>query len=143
MKIYIASRLTNIDNVRLLRDELIKREHEITYDWTEHGSLQHSPEQWKEVATKELQGVLDADVVIVIMPGGRGTHVELGAALAIKQDGAHDKDIIMQGSQQQCRDGASYDCIFHSHPLVQRTEIINDTLRLIDELAVKEQHSER
>jgi hypothetical protein len=37
----------------------------------------------KEAAKKEFQGVVDADVVIVLTPQGKGTHVELGIALAL------------------------------------------------------------
>lgn len=30
----------------------------------------------------EQKGIFDSDVVIILLPGGRGTHIELGMALA-------------------------------------------------------------
>jgi hypothetical protein len=54
-----------------------------TYDWTVHGSVQKcGTERIAEVAKAETLGVMKADVVIVLLPGGRGTHVEIGLALA-------------------------------------------------------------
>jgi nucleoside 2-deoxyribosyltransferase len=84
MKFYIASRLENYEQVQYLRDRLKEQEWTHTYDWTQHGSVKTiSTEILKEVAEKEFQGVVDADVVIVLTPQGRGTHVELGIALAL------------------------------------------------------------
>ena len=36
----------------------------------------------KDVSTLELRGVHECEVFIALLPGGRGTHVELGYALA-------------------------------------------------------------
>lgn len=84
MKFYIASKLENFEQVQYLRDMLNKQGWTHTYDWTQHGSVKTvSTEILKEVAEKEFQGVADADVVIVLTPQGRGTHVELGIALAL------------------------------------------------------------
>ena len=84
MKFYIASKLENYEQVQYLRDRLKEQGWTHTYDWTQHGSVKSiSTEILKEVAEKEFQGVKDADVVIVLTPQGRGTHVELGMALAL------------------------------------------------------------
>jgi nucleoside 2-deoxyribosyltransferase len=84
MKFYIASKLENYEQVQYLRDRLKEQGWTHTYDWTKHGSVKTvSTELLKEVAEKEFQGVVDADVVIVLTPQGRGTHVELGIALAL------------------------------------------------------------
>ncbi len=81
MKMYIASGLENFKQVQALRDALLADGHEISYDWTVHGSAQgQGDERLREVAQHELDGVRNADVVIVLLPGGRGTHAELGAA---------------------------------------------------------------
>lgn len=85
MKFYIASKLENAATVSYLAAVLKEKfgwEH--TYDWTVHGSVQGEGEaRLTEVAEYELNGVRKADIVIVLLPGGRGTHVELGAALAL------------------------------------------------------------
>ena len=38
-----------------------------------------------EYATFESQGILDSDVVIILLPAGRGAHIELGMALALNK----------------------------------------------------------
>jgi len=81
MKYYIATGLDNWAQHNMLRDQLAFHGHEITYDWTVHGSVKGSSgARLREVADKELQGIRDADFVVVLLPGGRGTHAELGAA---------------------------------------------------------------
>jgi nucleoside 2-deoxyribosyltransferase len=83
MKFYIASKLENYRNVQAVRDALIKAGHRITYDWTLHGSVAgQGAKRLREVAGSEMDGVLSADIVIVLLPGGRGTHAELGMAIA-------------------------------------------------------------
>jgi nucleoside 2-deoxyribosyltransferase len=82
MKFYIASGLENAALVKKVRDELQQGGDQITYDWTLHGSVQDFPDKWREVGHAEIKGVLDADFVVVILPGGKGTHTELGIALA-------------------------------------------------------------
>ena len=39
----------------------------------------------KAVGKKEYEGVKQADVVVVLTPQGRGTHVELGMAIALNK----------------------------------------------------------
>lgn len=80
---YIATRLERADDHNRLRDALTAAGWQITYDWTAHGHVwRDGPERIREVSIAELEGVTTADAVIVLLPGGRGTHAELGAALA-------------------------------------------------------------
>lgn len=84
MNFYVASKLSNAESVRRVHQALRDDGHTLTYDWTLHGPVWR--EGWKrcrQVSVFELEGVKDADVVVVLLPGGRGTHVELGAALAM------------------------------------------------------------
>ena len=82
MKIYIASALSNSDNVKAFRDRLSSLGHTITYDWTAHNFVD-DVNKLQEIAYKELNGVLDADLLIVLYPWGFGTHCELGIAAAV------------------------------------------------------------
>jgi hypothetical protein len=83
MKFYIATGLENIKSHNRVRDWLIRDGHEITYDWTLHGAAYPQGMVYvKRIMAKEVQGVKDADFVVVLHPGGRGTHVELGIAIA-------------------------------------------------------------
>ncbi len=81
MQLYLASGLENRARVQEWRDALTAAGHTITYDWTAHGRVQGP--QITDIAWKELHvGVQESDAVIVLLPGGTGTHTELGAALA-------------------------------------------------------------
>ena len=115
MKIYLASSLSNAAAVRQMRDALRHRGHEITYDWTSHGSAMAAGQaRIAEVAAAELAGVRAADGVIVLLPGGRGTHVELGAALALA------KPVIVVGTHVAFNGADSYHCAFYYLPGVTR-----------------------
>ena len=112
MRFYIASRLSDALYVEEISKILKGRGHKQTYDWTVHGSVQHTPSEWSHVAAKELEGIKAADVVVVILPGGRGTHVELGAALAL-----HKRVLLWIPFGRSPDDGFGYSCVFHHHPM--------------------------
>lgn len=82
---YIASRLENAPAVRELRDHLVTRGMTCAYDWTEHGSVR-GPHAWlaeiKRVAHAKAEAAATADLVVFLLPGGRGAHVEFGIAVA-------------------------------------------------------------
>jgi Nucleoside 2-deoxyribosyltransferase len=83
MKFYIATSLSRVAAHHRVRDDLKKWGHEISYDWTVHGSVKSvSKERLREVALLELEGISQSDFVVVLLPGGNGTHLELGFAIA-------------------------------------------------------------
>jgi nucleoside 2-deoxyribosyltransferase len=83
MKYYIATSLSRTTAHQLVKDALKICGHELSYDWTLHGSVKSvSKERLREVAELELGGIAEADFVIVLLPGGNGTHLELGFAIA-------------------------------------------------------------
>jgi nucleoside 2-deoxyribosyltransferase len=81
MKFYIASGLQNKENVQFVASHLKSCGFIHTYDWTQNGRAD-SAEKLKSIGEDERIGVLDANFLIVLLPGGKGTHVELGMALA-------------------------------------------------------------
>src|SRR5260370_18430217 len=83
---------------------------ERTLTWTPQD--EGSTDGYGEIALKELDGVRDADVLIVLLPGGYGTHVEIGAALALG------KQVILHAPDRKILE-APYPCIFHYHPSVK------------------------
>jgi hypothetical protein len=110
MKFYIATTLTNADAHNRLRDFLTSEGHAITYDWTAHGPVWNQGEdRIAAVAAAELQGVADADFVCVLLPGGRGTHTEMGAALALG------KPVLLQVESEEDLEGPAT-CAFYHHP---------------------------
>lgn len=113
-KIYIATKLENAREHNEIRDMLREYRIGITYDWTTHGSVQgqgHAVIQ--DVALNEAQGVRDADLVLVLWPGGRGTHAELGMALALN------KPVIFATREVDHIEGGPNTCAFYHHPLVR------------------------
>lgn len=76
MKVYIASRFENAPAVRALAARLPEG-WTWAYDWTGH-TFADDP---LKVAKEDAAGVARADAVIVLLPGGPGTHTELGIAL--------------------------------------------------------------
>ncbi len=51
-----------------------------TYDWTVNESAS-TIEDLREIGLNEKNAVMDADIIIVILPAGKGSHIELGIAL--------------------------------------------------------------
>ena len=83
---------------------------ERTFDWANR-EASNEPE-YADLAVAEITGIRDADVVIVILPGGRGTHVEIGAALAMG------KPVIIHAPNRKILE-TPYPCAFHYHPTVK------------------------
>lgn len=117
MKYYIASKLENSTKVKSLANAFTELGWEQTYDWTVHGSVHDKGEEvLQQVTLQELGGVKKADAVIIVLPGGRGTHAELGAALA------YNKPVFIWGQQPEDFIQDGYTCSFYFNPNVQRVE---------------------
>lgn len=132
-KFYVASALENAAAVKSLVAELTARGWKCTYDWSTHGSVQDQPERWKEVAEAEAFGVFNADAVIVIQPGGRGTHVELGIAIGrIMADeyesGYSSRQLHMIGDHPDPRT-----CVFYHAPGIRRHASVEAFLAMLDQ----------
>ena len=113
MQFYIATKLENHAEHNRLRDWLTERGHQITYDWTRHGPVfSKGLRVVREVAIAECRGVAQADVVIVLWPGGRGTHVELGVAIALG------KWVILCSPLGEHHEATKETCAFYHHPNV-------------------------
>ena len=117
MKFYVASGVPNAEKVNLAAHALERAGHARTYDWTRHGDVsKESPERKREVARLEAQAVMDADLVVLLLPGRFGTHAELGIALATAQN----KRVLLWSETPDPFDGTSGFCVFYHHPSVER-----------------------
>lgn len=113
MKFYIATTLDNWCVHNLVRDILSKQGHEITYDWTIHGPAWPKGLDFvREIALNECSGVLHADFVVVLLPAGRGTHVELGMAIALR------KPIVIYSQDPTIFTACKETCTFYHLPNV-------------------------
>ena len=79
-KFYIASSFKNIETVRNVSQQLVKRGFIHTYDWTKNERVS-TFEDLKTIGTLEKNAVIEADFLIVLFPAGKGSHIELGIAL--------------------------------------------------------------
>lgn len=116
MKLYLASSLSNANDARAIA-ELLKRDGwEITYPWWTHGSVQNlGPNAIAKAAIAEAAGVRKADVFLGLLPGARGTHVELGMALALQKP-----VVLAYSSEDMLLDSGQRECSFHRLPAVRR-----------------------
>ena len=80
MKFYIASSFKNIDMVRYVSEKLLRKGFIHTYDWTQN-ERDLTIEQLREIGQKEKTAVIEADIIIVLLPAGKGSHIELGIAI--------------------------------------------------------------
>jgi nucleoside 2-deoxyribosyltransferase len=109
-RFYLATRKDRSEQAVALLEALKAQGWERTFTWTALDGA--STEGHGEIALKELAGVLEADVLIALLPGGYGTHVEIGAALALG------KPVVLHSPDQRTLE-TPYRCIFHYHPAVK------------------------
>jgi phosphopantothenate synthetase len=124
MKFYIASSLRNVNNVRSVARILKSRGFIQTYDWTTHTNVD-SISKLREIGHEEVSGVLDADVVIVMMPAGKGSHVELGIALGTK------KKIYLYSSTHEINDIGTTSTFYHLEEVEQCIGSMEDLISIV------------
>lgn len=109
-RFYLSTRKDDSARANAVSEALKARGWERTFEWTPQdgeGSDGHA-----KIAVKELEGVREADVLVVLLPGGYGTHVEIRAALALG------KAVIIHSPDRKTLE-TPYRCVFHYHPLVK------------------------
>lgn len=82
MKFYIASSFGNVEQVRTLSRQLALKGWTHTYDWTQYGRAD-SLEKLAELGSLEVNAVKAADVLVILLPAGKGSHTEFGIALGL------------------------------------------------------------
>lgn len=85
MKFYIGSSIKNYELVNKYSKVLKENGWIHTYDWVKNINGDISIKELAEYAKKEKQGIIDSDVVIILLPAGRGTHIELGISIALNK----------------------------------------------------------
>ncbi|MGD6965187.1 nucleoside 2-deoxyribosyltransferase [Rossellomorea vietnamensis] len=82
MKFYTASSFKNIESVRNINKELQRIGYIHTYDWTQNDRAT-SREELERIGREEKRAVMESDFIIVLLPAGKGSHIELGVALGL------------------------------------------------------------
>ncbi|MBO4879069.1 MAG: group-specific protein [Clostridia bacterium] len=117
MRFYIAASFENASMAIKLSNLLVRNGHELTYDWTTHGDVRYAgPRRMSEVAFNEYRTMRDAELVLVLLPAGSGTHAELGMAIATRTN----KRIIVWSPDGEEFSFDNKTCIFYYHPSVER-----------------------
>lgn len=85
MKFYVGSGMKNCELVNYYAKMLKENGWNQTYNWVENVNADVSIEDMTEYAKLESKGIVDSDVVVILLPAGRGAHIELGMALALNK----------------------------------------------------------
>lgn len=85
MKFYVGSGMKNCELVNYYAKLLKENGWEQTHDWVKNISDDVSRNDMIKYASLESQGIVDSDVVIILLPAGRGAHIELGMAMALNK----------------------------------------------------------
>ncbi|MEH7443808.1 nucleoside 2-deoxyribosyltransferase [Bacillus sp. JJ1122] len=82
MKFYIASCFKNRDIVKAMAAQLKIEGFYHTYDWTINDRAD-SMELLASIGESELSAVRNSDFFVMLLPGGKGSHIEMGIALGL------------------------------------------------------------
>ena len=93
-----------------------------TYDWVKGEGKEAGI---AAVALKEIRAVQTADVVLVVLPGLRGTHTELGLAI-----GSPNTRIVIFGHPDVFIDHGPTSCPFYFAPGVRRIGVMSEAAML-------------
>jgi hypothetical protein len=127
MKVYVAAKFEERDEVLKLYEILKSKGHTVTCDWTKHKSIspyKDNPELAREYSIGDTNGSMDADFFIMLTPNdGKGMFVELGAAIASNIKSGKPK-IYAVGENNT-------ETIFYFHPSVTRVDTLDEVLKQI------------
>ena len=125
MKFYVAAYAGERDRVAAVHRRLREAGHAITVDWTDlldvaDDERDAHPQRVAAVATRDLGGVADCDVFILLSdpPDGRAKYAELGAAIMSSVLRGRPK-VYVVGEQ-------THHSVFFYHPAVTRARSIDE-----------------
>ncbi|KGP91791.1 hypothetical protein N780_15540 [Pontibacillus chungwhensis BH030062] len=122
MKYTIASGFQNRDQVRYVRDKLNLEGFVHTYDWTQNDRAT-SKEALVEIGQKEKYGVKEADLIVVLLPGGKGTHIEFGMGIGLN------KKVILYAPHRDVEDFNNTSTFSHL-PEVQSSDSLDKVINM-------------
>lgn len=139
IKYYIATRLNRRPQHNFVRDVFAKKGFEITFDWTTAPKdirTTATKSTFKDIAIKMIQAVSSSDIVVALLPGAFGTHVEVGMALQAK------KNIIIHSKDKEVFSPSEKTIAFYYHDLVHQVvcpfeEFPNKAIEIINNLKFK------
>nr|WP_039813039.1 nucleoside 2-deoxyribosyltransferase [Jeotgalibacillus malaysiensis] len=106
MKFYIASGFINKEKVQYVGQHLLKQGYQLTYDWTVNERAS-TLEELQSIGQKEKDAVIEADFLVVLLPGGKGTHIEMGIALG------HGKQVFLYSPDEAVSNLGTTSTFYH------------------------------
>lgn len=125
MKFYIASGFQNKETVKLVSKLLREKGHHHTYDWTKNKRAE-TFERLTAIGEEERNGVQEADVLIALFPGGKGTHIEIGMAIGMKKP-------VYIYTESEIEDPTASCTFYHINGVTMNSGTIHDFLKNIEE----------
>ncbi|TCI22963.1 group-specific protein [Exiguobacterium sp. SL-9] len=124
MHFYIGYRFSNIEQVRALHNHLINDGHTHTYDWTTNDRAT-SLEDLRAIGTSELEAITASDFVVILLPAGNSSHVELGIALGAGVT------VFIHDAKNRFDDFETTSTFYHLPHVIQLTGSLEDVPRNI------------
>jgi len=127
-KFYIAGKFQDKERVQKVQEEIQSNGHEITHDWTQHDPVKpyrEKLEKARKYASKDIEGVREADIFVMIPhSGGRTLHAELGAAIVLNSV-RNGPDVYLLGRPDDPG-------MIYFHPVVDTVTSIEEILKRVD-----------
>ncbi|MGM7701830.1 nucleoside 2-deoxyribosyltransferase [Pseudalkalibacillus sp. Hm43] len=106
MKFYVASSFKNVDKVRQVSKMLKSKGYIHTFDWTKNIKAS-TLEDLKQIGQQEKNAVSEADFIVVLLPAGKGSHIELGIALGLN------KRVILYSQDNEINNFSTTSTFYH------------------------------
>ncbi|ARF11974.1 nucleoside 2-deoxyribosyltransferase [Klosneuvirus KNV1] len=127
MKLYIAGKFSEKEQIKKYMEEAIKLGHTITHDWTSFENEGDDKERMKRSAEKDIIGVQNCDCVIAILTDPkyayRGTWCEIGCSMGLG------KKVIMVNPNKDAY--CTTNCFYH-HPNIVHVDNWDDALEKLN-----------
>ncbi|PFG06459.1 nucleoside 2-deoxyribosyltransferase [Bacillus sp. es.034] len=124
MNFYIGSSFANTDLVRYVSARLEEKGFIHTYDWTRNDRAS-TVKDLQHIGQNEKDAITESNVVIIMLPGGKGSHVELGIALGLG------KRIILYSPNGEVHDLANTTTFYHLHEVEKCSGSIEELLEYV------------
>ncbi|MCQ2002201.1 nucleoside 2-deoxyribosyltransferase [Arthrobacter zhaoxinii] len=128
-RFYVASSFRNIANVRYVAQALESKGYVNAYDWTRNAPARDAGtvtlDDLRSIGQRERDAVMGADVVVILLPGGKGTHVELGIAIAQR------RRTILHATDEDLNNPETASTFYHLPELEKCHGTLDDLLAMI------------
>ncbi|WP_421384797.1 nucleoside 2-deoxyribosyltransferase [Bacillus salacetis] len=124
MKFYVASSFKNIQQVRYVNEQLKQKGYIQSYDWTQNGRASNI-DDLKRIGNEEKQAVMSADFVVIILPAGKGSHIEMGIALGLG------KKIYLYSPNEEVNDFSVTSTFYHLPGVEKCFGNLDDLVKII------------